>query len=115
MPFLVVKVTFSQSQAQAIAKAQALLQHPDNVGVIVIDISEDPPFANPEEDCSNSNRVTQPQWRMRYNEAKARHQWGPIVVNGCTWLGSSHAQFRLSNESKECGPTIWKLIQWGSC
>ena len=110
-PYLVVEVAFSQSQTAVTAKAKSWMAHSNNIGVIIISITEDPTFANPTKLCSSLDRMSPDEWRTRYRDAKADNQWGPIIVDGRRWLGklSCSAQV-LAKYSSGCGPTVCNLF-----
>jgi Uma2 family endonuclease len=106
-PYLVIEVAFSQTRDAVMAKARSWLSHPENIGVIVIDISEHPAFAHPQVAFSNQNRWSLNEWHSHCEKAQAADPWGPITVEGHRWLGRLSCTVTvLTNVSQPCGPIV---------
>jgi hypothetical protein len=84
-PYLVIEVAYSQTSANVKEKVNMWLANPSIVGVILVEINENPNFKAPDYPNEILPKLTRLEWSQ---EIAACPKFGPLEVRGLKWAGA---------------------------
>ena len=105
-PYLVVEVAYSQTLSSIERKVQVWMSIPTVVGVIVVQIDEQPSYTFPEVPTNLPGRMSEKEW---LKVAEKSPKLGPIEVVGLKWSGKHAVSISVHQRLEK---TVQLVRQW---
>lgn len=101
-PLLIAEVAAGQDRDAAIAKVRTwFARSPSLLGAIVIDVTETPKYASPDEEEISENEVDMDLWDEVVDAAP---RFGPIIFQDHCWAGNVRCSFDVFIKHGEAAP-----------
>ena len=96
-PLLVIEVAYSQMYVKLMEKVAAWMAFPSVVGVIAVNIEENPSFKSPGFPDNLPPKLVKEDWLTKISDCP---KFGPLEVNGQTWIGLHHLNIEVHQRGK---------------